>query len=94
MRSKKIILDTNIWISYYVKARFTDLVNLIIDNDLLVLSSYSLIEELEEVLNRKKIAQYLNLSISEYIDFHKDLVKVHKTKALYYDSPKTIFCLT
>jgi uncharacterized protein len=93
MRPKRVILDTNIWISYYIKARFTDLVNLIIDNDLLVLSSYSLIEELEEVLSRKKFAQYLNLPIADYIDFHKDLVKVYKTKLLYFESqdPKDNF---
>ena len=57
MRSEKIVLDTNIWVSYFIKARFDDLVNLIVDNELIVLTSVELIIELREVLGRKKFAK-------------------------------------
>lgn len=35
-RKDKVVLDTNIWISYFIKRRFRELTRLIIENDLKV----------------------------------------------------------
>ncbi|WP_028667669.1 putative toxin-antitoxin system toxin component, PIN family [Runella zeae] len=87
MRAKVVVLDTNIWISYFIKAKFSELVDLIIDNDLLVYSFDALIEELTEVLGRNKFSKYLTLPISDYIEFHQELVTIVKPKIKYTSSP-------
>lgn len=87
MSPKRIVIDTNIWVSYFIKVRFTDLVNLVVDNDLTVLTSSHLIEELSEVLTRKKFVKYLTLPLDEYIDFHRELTTLVRVKAKYKDSP-------
>lgn len=76
MNQGRIILDTNIWVSYFIKAQLPKLVDIIIDNNLIVYSSNELIAELTEVMSRKKISKYLSLPVTEYIDFHCDLVTV------------------
>jgi len=83
----KVIFDTNIWVSYFIKGKFDELVNLVIDDEMIVYSSKELIEELTEVLSRKKFSKYLSLPINEYIDFHKELVTIINTKPNYKDSP-------
>lgn len=87
MRPEKIVLDTNIWVSYFIKARFDDLVNLIVDNELIVLTSVELIIELREVLGRKKFAKYLSLPVERYVDFHRELVEEVRVRPLYTASP-------
>ena len=87
MPNKNYILDTNIWVSFFIKARFEELVHLIFDHELQVYSCQELIDELENVLSRKKFAQYLTLPIGEYINFHRNLVTIVKTQAIYKDCP-------
>ncbi len=83
----KVVLDTNIWITYIIKAKLDELVHLTIDNDITILTSDHLIDELSEVLSRKKFVKYLTLPIGEYIDFHKELSTNIPTIPTFTDSP-------
>jgi putative PIN family toxin of toxin-antitoxin system len=83
----RVVLDTNIWITYIITAKLDNLVHLIIDNDIQVLTSNHLIEELSEVISRKKFTKYLTLPIAEYIDFHKELSTNISTIPVFTASP-------
>lgn len=50
----KVVLDTNIWVSYFINARTDYLVNWIIDHDIIIYTSDELSDEIEEVLSRPK----------------------------------------
>jgi len=82
-----IVLDTNIWVSYFMAGQHVVLVNIIYKNDLNIFTNSTLIAELEDVLNRSKIKKYIKVPISELIDFHRDLCIFHKTKSIYLGSP-------
>lgn len=82
-----IVLDTNIWISYFMAGNHVALVNIIFNNNLNVYTNDILIDELENVLNRPKIRRFLNVGINELIAFHIELCIFHQTKPLYNLSP-------
>lgn len=82
-----IVLDTNIWVSYFMAAKHVDLVKIIYNNNLNVYTNSTLIAELENVLNRPKIKKYLKTPVSELVTFHRELCIFHKTKAAYKNSP-------
>jgi len=87
MKIQKVVFDTNIWVSYIIKARLTDLTRLILDNDLTIYRSEKLTQELTEVISRKKFSGYLSLPIIHYISFYKSLTKNIKPKIVYGNSP-------
>ena len=79
MAKNKTVFDTNIWISYFLQARFTDIVEMIENNSVeFFRDSYSK-QELKEVLSRSKFKKYLTLPISEYISFYDDVCTYIKT---------------
>ncbi len=59
MKGKKIIIDTNIWISAFLKDPFS-IYELIIENELLVYSCKQLRDELQEVMSRKKFNAFFS----------------------------------
>ena len=87
MKNIRVVFDTNIWISFFISSKTDLLVDLIIDKNLLVHTSEELIKELEDVLSRKKFKKYLSLPIKEYIDFHKELCILYKTKPVSTECP-------
>jgi len=46
----KIIIDTNVWISYFINARVDYLIGWIIDHPVEIYTSAELADEIEEVL--------------------------------------------
>lgn len=84
---KRIIIDTNIWISYFLNQQFEDIAELILENDLIVFSSIDLIEELRNVLGRSKFKKQITLPIERYINFHKELVNIVNVKKIFLESP-------
>lgn len=87
MNKNRVIIDTNIWVSIFISAKFTEFVNLILNNGYLIYSSPELIYELTEVLSRKKFSKYLVWSVKDYISLHKNLVKNVKVKNIYAECP-------
>lgn len=82
-----LVLDTNIWISYFMSAKHVDLVNVIFNNNLNIYTNDTLIAELEDVLGRPKIKKYLKVKVHELINFHRELCIFRRTIPIYNLSP-------
>lgn len=87
MRQTKIIIDTNIWITYFLSQRFDAIANLILDSNTIVYSSWDLVKELKDVLSREKLKKQITLPIDRYINFHLNLVTVIETEKIFENSP-------
>lgn len=69
----KTVFDTNVWISYFLKGKFTELVDMVFEDEVEFFRAKELTEELITVLSRDKFKKYLGLPLSEYIEFYEDL---------------------
>jgi len=59
-RRIKVILDTNIWISYLISHRFNFIDKLIAENRIVLVLSDELLEEFIEVARRPKLQKYFS----------------------------------
>lgn len=76
------VLDTNIWISYFLSGRLNEFYQSVVKKRIKIFTSENLIEEIAEVLHRKKVAKYLIGFKEDYIDFHKSVcVTIHPRPA-------------
>jgi uncharacterized protein len=73
MENKIFVLDTNIWVSFILNRQFFHLAEIIINNDLVILSCDELLTEISEVLLRPKISRYISKS-----DFQEAVTLVNK----------------
>ena len=87
MASLEVVLDTNIWVRYFIKNEFKKLTLLVMDNDLVVFTSERFIAELEEVLAYPRISKLLSLPIEEYVLFHKNLTTLSRVAYAFRGSP-------
>jgi len=87
MKGSSVVIDVNVWISYFIMARLPQLVTFIVDNELTVFSCNELIDELTNVLNREKFDKYLKQPVEDYIDFHSDLTQFVDIELIFKDSP-------
>lgn len=83
----RVVLDTNIWVSYFISGRFVQLSALVFDYKLTLLSSPALADELAEVLSRRKFIKYLTLPVDDYVAFHHSLTTRLYPKIRFTDSP-------
>lgn len=58
MRSKKVILDTNLWISFLISKRFDFMDDLLLEGKIKLIFSKELIEEFSTVVRRPKSEKY------------------------------------
>ena len=71
MNREVYILDTNIWISYLLSGKYHHLIELILRNNLEIVTCKGLIIELEQVLQRKKFKKYIGKNeIDEAVKIH------------------------
>ena len=63
----RIILDTNIWISYLINLNFAKLDNIILSKDCTIIFSNESLEEFIEVASRPKLMKYFDKSSLESI---------------------------
>ena len=87
MKPGKVVIDTNIWISYFRNNRLDEIARLILDNDLRVLTSPYLVTELETVLQKPKFKTNPEIPVSRYIYFHLRLTVFEITMPRFSDSP-------
>ncbi len=81
MKSKIYVLDTNIWVSFIIGKKIHELVKIIIDNNLKVLTCDQLIGELKDVLHRPKFSKYISKEdINEAIIIHLKTTKKTECK--------------
>lgn len=82
MRRKKdrIIIDTNLWISFLLSKRKSGLDKLFLDQSLTIIFSQELLDEFIEVARRPKLKKYFNLADLEdlllHIGIHAEFVSV------------------
>jgi uncharacterized protein len=92
----KIIIDTNLWISFLISKNFHKLDSLIINNKARLIFSHELIEEFLTVTDRPKFKRiFLKNDIQrllELFDFYGELVDV-KSKVSLCRDPKDNFLL-
>lgn len=60
MESKRIILDTNLWISFLITKNYTEIDDLIKTNKVVLIFSTELIEEFIEVVTRPKFRKFFS----------------------------------
>lgn len=80
MKNKKIILDTNLWISFLISKKFSQIDELIEKRKIILIFSNELLEEFIDVVSRPKFKKYFSKNdvekILEYFDQFGKLTKV------------------
>ena len=69
MKTDRVVLDTNIFISLILSKRLNELVEWSKDHRTIIYVCPELIDELGAVLKRQKIKKYLTAPVSDYINF-------------------------
>ena len=82
-----IILDTNIWVSYFIGRSFDQIALTVLNNHLTVYSCIELEEELENVLNRKKIKKLLHLDTARYLTFVYNITQTVQIDRVFKGCP-------
>ena len=77
IKKQKIIIDTNLWISFLISKNFTFLEHLVETNKIELLYSNQLILEIDNVVNRPKFKKYFD---AESVKLIYDLFKKNGTK--------------
>ena len=94
---KRIILDTNLWISFLITKDFSKLDELIFTGKCRLIFSQELLEEFLEVTKRPKFRRFFTTSdieeILETIDEYADFIEV-KSKVRICRDPKDNFLLS
>ena len=72
MSSRKIILDTNLWISFLITKNFIELDKLIVDKKITLIFSEELLEEFVDVVSRPKFKKYFSKRDIDKIFQHFD----------------------
>jgi putative PIN family toxin of toxin-antitoxin system len=80
MRSKKIILDTNLWISFLISKRLEEIDNLLLDGSIKLIFSNESVEELfGEYLEYLRENQYKVIAVRDleyYIDVPEAMMEI------------------
>lgn len=74
----KVVIDTNIWVSYFINARTDYLIGWIIDHPVEIYTSDELADEIEEVLTRPKFKKQFLFSVLDFIRLHKQTCTIVK----------------
>ncbi len=86
----KIVIDTNLWISFIISKKLTLLDSILFENNIEILFSQELLTEIEATIKKPKLKKYftgneLEIMISSFIE-HIVLVEVKSTIKLCRDS--------
>lgn len=96
MKSKKVILDTNLWISFLISGDFSFLDDFVESNRLKLVFSMELLHEFMAVAQRPKFKKYFSksdlLRIINFIDKNGIIIEV-KSKTDKCRDPKDNFLL-
>jgi uncharacterized protein len=80
MRNRKVILDTNLWISFLISKKFTDIDKLLERRKIVLIFSKELIEEFLTVVKRPKFKKHFTdkelEELLQQFDKYGKLVKV------------------
>ncbi|MCL2651631.1 MAG: putative toxin-antitoxin system toxin component, PIN family [Candidatus Azobacteroides sp.] len=82
----RTVFDTNIWISYFLNEKFSELIKLRRECSILFLRSTPSLSELKEVITRKKFKSK-NFKVEKLIEFYNGITEFCATKPLFKDCP-------
>jgi hypothetical protein len=89
-KPSKIILDTNVWISFLIGKELQDLKDLIVSEKVKVITTDQLINEIRLVTSRDKLKKYFNqdkvTDLISLLDILADKVKIKKIDKICRDS--------
>jgi len=81
----RTVFDTNIWVSYFIGEKTGEIMNLT-EKSIVFLHSTLSVDELREVLSRKKIKKY-NFEIEDLILFYTNISEFCHTEPEFEDCP-------
>jgi putative PIN family toxin of toxin-antitoxin system len=94
---KRIILDTNLWISFLITAKYDKLDTLLVDQKCQILFSQELLQEFITVCRRPKLRKYFKVvalsDLLEVIEEYAEFIDVNSNVNLCRD-PKDNFLLS
>ena len=82
----RTVFDTNIWISYFLNEKFSELIKLRRECSVIFLRSTPSLSELKEVITRKKFKSK-NFNVEKLIDFYNGITEFCETEPLFKDCP-------
>jgi len=89
MSSKKIILDTNLWISFLISKKYNQIDDLITARKIQLIFSTELLEEFIAVAQRPKFEKYFSKTdieeILRLLEYHGILVEISSKTAICRD---------
>lgn len=81
MKTKKVILDTNLWISFLISNKFSQIDHLIENKSIILIFSTESLEEFISVVSRPKFKKYFSKNdirkVLECFDQFGEFVEVH-----------------
>ncbi len=77
----KIIVDTNIWISYFISKSFNELIDILLNDYFEIAFSNELLNEIKEVTSRKKFEKMLD---KEKVD---ELINIIISRCNFFITP-------
>lgn len=80
MQENRIVLDTNIWISYFLDDNVGELFTYLRDNAVIYCRSKILTTEFKEVISRPKFKKKFTRPIDEYVSVFKNLSRYFEVK--------------
>ncbi|MBE9510370.1 MAG: putative toxin-antitoxin system toxin component, PIN family [Bacteroidetes bacterium] len=93
----KVIIDTNLWISFLITKSHSQIDNLLINKKIRIVFSEELLAEFFDVIQRPKLNKYFSPNdikeLLDVFDFYGDLVKV-KSRIVQCRDPKDNFLLS
>lgn len=96
MKKTRLILDTNLWISFLISSSFIELDNLFRTGNIILLFSEESLEEFVEVVQRPRLQKYFPKKdlekLLQLFDEYAELVEV-KSKLTICRDPKDDFLL-
>ncbi|WP_352422755.1 putative toxin-antitoxin system toxin component, PIN family [Proteiniphilum sp.] len=85
IRDHKTVFDTNLWVSYFITGKLTELVDMVLNKGVVLYRSDELTQELTEVMLRPKIKKYFPLNIDEHLAFYERITIYCKTEEKFKD---------
>jgi putative PIN family toxin of toxin-antitoxin system len=79
----KTVFDANIWISYFINGKTTEIVEMIMNDDVVLHRSAELTDELTEVMRRPKLEKYFPDGIIRYIEFYEAITGYYVVRKIF-----------
>lgn len=86
-KTKRFVIDTNVWVSYCINGELIWLTKYIVQNRLLVYASPMLLQEIKKVLQYAKVKKLLASPLSHYTQIIEALVLLKDDSTMEINSP-------